>query len=63
MGGYFIRWTEDLKDDPNYVSEDNTYAKYSMNVFTTAPIVAATFNTPLIERQGQLLGEEAFLIE
>lgn len=59
VGGYFIRWTEDLKDDPNYVSEDNTYAKYSMNVFTTAPIVAATFNTPLIERQGQLLGEEA----
>lgn len=58
VGGYFIRWSEDLSDEPTYVSEDNTYAKYSMNVLPTAPIVASTFNTELVERNGELLGEE-----
>lgn len=59
VGGYFIRWTEDLSNEPTYVSEDNPYAKYAMNVMPTAPIVAATFSTALVEREGQLLGEEA----
>lgn len=59
VGGYYIRWTEDLSDEPTYVSEDNEYAKYAMNVMPTAPVVAGTFNTELIEREGQLLGEEA----
>lgn len=57
VGGYFIRWTSDLSSEPTYVSEDNEYAKYAMNVMPTEPIVAATMNTVLVIRQGEILGE------
>ncbi len=56
--GYKTRWTEDLKNEPTYVAPDHKYANRSMNVMPTAPVVAATFNTELIERMGELLGEE-----
>lgn len=59
VGGYYIRWTEDLKNQPTYVGEDHKYAKWSMNVMPTATLVAGTFNYDLIVREGELLGEEA----
>lgn len=40
-------------------AEGGTYATYSMSVFPTEPVVAATFNHELVEREGELLGEEA----
>ena len=59
VGGYHIKWAESDSDEPTYVSEKDDYAKYSMAVMPTQPVVAATFNTELIEREGELLGEES----
>lgn len=58
VGGYFIRWTADLAAEPTYVKETDEYATYAMNSMPTEPVVAATFNTELVEREGQLMGED-----
>lgn len=59
VAGYYIKWAATDADEPTYVSEDNKYAEYSMAVMPTAPVIAATFNTELVEREGQMLGEES----
>ena len=59
VGGYFVRWSTDQKDtNPYYIAEGDDYAGYRMAVMPTEPVVAATFNKELIEREGQLLGED-----
>ena len=59
VGGYFVRWTSGEKDtNPYYVAEGDEYSTYRMAVMPTEPVVAATFNKELIEREGQLLGED-----
>ncbi|MFR5152732.1 MAG: hypothetical protein ACLTER_27220 [Ruminococcus sp.] len=37
---------------------DNEYASYSMSSMPTEPVVAATFNKELVEREGELFGED-----
>ena len=59
VGGYAIKWSASDSDEPTYVGNDSPYAKYSMAVMPTAPVVAATFNQELIEREGEMLGEES----
>ncbi|HCI73971.1 MAG TPA: beta-glucosidase-related glycosidase, partial [Lachnospiraceae bacterium] len=59
VGGYYVRWTEGEKgSNPHYIAEGDDYAGYRMAVMPTEPVVAATFNKELIEREGQLLGED-----
>ena len=59
VGGYFVRWSEDQKGvNPYYIAEGDDYAGYRMAVMPTEPVVAATFNKELIEREGELLGED-----
>ncbi len=58
VGGYFVRWSADASDNPYYVKEGEDYASYRMAVMPTEPIVAATFNKALVEREGQLMGED-----
>lgn len=59
VGGYFVRWSEDQKGvNPYYTAEGDDYAGYRMAVMPTEPVVAATFNKELIEREGELLGED-----
>lgn len=58
VGGYFVRWTADLSDEEGYTTEDDEYATYCMSVMPTEPVLAATFNTELITREGELLGED-----
>lgn len=58
VAGYKTRWTKADASAPTYVS-DQPEAAYSMAVFPTEPVVAATLNKELVEREGQLLGEEA----
>ena len=58
VAGYKTRWTSSDSAVPTYVS-DQAEATYSMAVFPTEPVVAATFNVDLIEREGELYGEDA----
>lgn len=58
VGGYFVRWSAGLTTEPTYVKETDEYATYAMNSMPTEPVVAATFNTVLVEREGQLMGED-----
>ena len=59
VGGYFVRWSEDQKDtNPYYTAEATDGAGYRMAVMPTEPVVAATFNKELIQREGELLGED-----
>lgn len=58
VAGYSARWSKDLSDEPTYVGEDDKNADTSMATFPTEVVVAATFNTNLLEREGELLGED-----
>ncbi|MBQ9348261.1 MAG: fibronectin type III-like domain-contianing protein, partial [Oscillibacter sp.] len=58
VAGYKTRWTANDKDVPTYVS-DQPEAGYSMTSMPTEPVVAAAFNVELVEREGQLIGEDA----
>lgn len=46
-----------LSDEPTYVAEDDENADTSMVSFPTEVVVAATFNTDLLEREGELLAK------
>ncbi|MCD7919907.1 MAG: glycoside hydrolase family 3 C-terminal domain-containing protein [Clostridiales bacterium] len=58
VAGYATRWTENDSSEPTYVSSSDEYAAESMNTMPTEPVVAATFNTELVEREGELFGED-----
>lgn len=58
VGGYFVRWSEDLSGEDYYTEESDERASWRMAVMPTEPMVAATFNQELIEREGELLGED-----
>ncbi|MCD7802069.1 MAG: glycoside hydrolase family 3 C-terminal domain-containing protein [Clostridiales bacterium] len=58
VGGYYTLWSESQASEPTYVSADDDYAAYSMNTMPTEPVVAATWNTELAEREGELFGED-----
>ena len=58
VGGYFVRWTDADKDQAYYTAEGDEKSTYGMATMPTEPVVAATFNKELIEREGQLLGED-----
>ena len=59
VGGYFVRWTDsDKGTNPYYVAESDEMASYRMATMPTEPVVAATFNKTLIQREGELLGED-----
>ena len=58
IAGYATRWNESNSSEPTYVSSDNEYASYSMSSMPTEPVVAATFNKELVEREGELFGED-----
>ncbi|MCD7760978.1 MAG: glycoside hydrolase family 3 C-terminal domain-containing protein [Clostridiales bacterium] len=58
VAGYSARWSDSQSDEPTYVSSDSEYASYSMNIMPTEPVVAATWNTELVEREGELFGED-----
>lgn len=59
ISGYMTRWTESNATEPTYVSAENEFAAYSMSSMPTEPVVAATFNKELVEREGELFGEDA----
>jgi len=58
VGGYFVRWSDADKNQTYYTAEGDEKSTFGMAVMPTEPVVAATFNKELIEREGQLLGED-----
>ena len=59
VAAYFIKWNESESEEATYTRESDEGAAYTMNVFPTEPVAACTFNEALIERQGEMLGEES----
>ena len=57
VAGYYLNWQPESSNEPTYVSEKDEYANYSMAVMPTEPVVAATFNKELVEREGEIFGE------
>ncbi|MBQ9187827.1 MAG: glycoside hydrolase family 3 protein [Clostridia bacterium] len=57
--GYGTNWTASNASEPTYVGSDNAYAEWCMAVMPTEPVVAATFNAELVEREGELFGEDS----
>ena len=58
VADYAIRWSKANSSEPTYVDGSGEYDHYAMSVFPTEPIVAATFNKELVEREGELMGEQ-----
>jgi beta-glucosidase len=59
VGGYFVRWTDDLSYMDYYTKESDECGAFSMATMPTEPLVAATFNLELVEQEGVLFGEDA----
>ena len=57
--GYFVKWSNGSDSEPTYVAETDDKANWSMSVMPTEPVVAATFNKKLVEREGEMLGEQS----
>ena len=58
VGGYFVRWSTNDKDQTYYTAESDEMGTYLMPTMPTEPMVAATFNKELVEREGELFGED-----
>ncbi len=56
---YTANWTESESGEPTYVGPNDEYATWQMPTMPTEPVVAATFNTELVEREGELFGEDS----
>ncbi len=59
VSGYSAKWKSSDSDQPTYVSADEEYASAAMAIMPTEPVVAATFNQELVEREGELFGEDS----
>ena len=59
LANYSVNWTAGEADEPTYVAATDEYATWQMPVMPTEPVVAATFNTELVEREGELFGEDS----
>ena len=57
--GYTANWTASESGEPTYVGPDSEYANWQMPTMPTEPVVAATFNVDLVEREGELFGEDS----
>lgn len=56
---YAANWTASESDEPTYVGPNDEYATWQMPIMPTEPVVAATFNQELVEREGELMGEDS----
>ena len=56
---YTANWTAGESDEPTYVGPDDEFAAWQMPTMPTEPVVAATFNTELVEREGEIFGEDS----
>ena len=59
VAAYFIKWVGGNTKEATYVAETDEAAGYTMNVFPTEPVVAASFNQTLVQEEGRMYGEES----
>ena len=59
VSDYTYRWSTSNSEEAFYTTKDDDKATYSMATMPTDPVVAATFNRELAEREGQLMGEDS----
>ena len=58
VAGYAAKWDSSMSSEPTYTGPDSEFANWSMAEMPTEPVVAATFNQELVEREGELTGED-----
>ena len=58
VAGYYVRWSTNDKDQTYYTADTDEFGAYMMPTNPTEPMVAATFNKELVEREGELMGED-----
>ncbi len=59
VAAYYIKWNESESEEATYTKQSDEGAEWTMNVFPTEPVCASTFNEAMIEREGQMYGEES----
>ena len=58
VAGYYVRWSTNDKDQAYFTAQDDEFGAYMMPTNPTEPMVAATFNKELVQREGELMGED-----
>ena len=58
VSGYAAKWDASMSGEPTYVGANDEFARWTMAEMPTEPVVAATFNQELAEREGELIGED-----
>ncbi len=53
---------DNVSECPWHISEDDPNAKYEMRVFTSGPVLAATFSHELAYEEGRLIGNDALFV-
>ncbi len=56
---YTYRWSTSNSGEATYATKNDDKATYTMATMPTDPVVAATFNTELAQREGELFGEDS----
>ncbi len=59
VSDYTYRWSKSNSGEATYTTTQDDKATYTMSTMPTDPVVAATFNTELAQREGELFGEDA----
>ena len=59
VAAYYIKWNESESEEATYTKQSDDGAEWTMNVFPTEPVCASTFNEAMIEREGEMYGEES----
>ena len=58
VSGYAAKWDASMSSEPTYVGANDDFARWTMAEMPTEPVVAATFNQEMAEREGELIGED-----
>ncbi len=59
VSDYTYRWSTSNSGEATYTTKSDDKATYTMATMPTDPVVAATFNTELALREGELFGEDS----
>ncbi len=59
VSDYTYRWSKSNSGEATYTTTQDDKATYTMSTMPTDPVVAATFNAELAQREGELFGEDA----
>ncbi len=58
----YSNFGDNTSECPWHISEDDSNASYEMRVFTSGPVLAATFSHDLAYEEGRLIGNDALFV-